>query len=261
MNIILEIIDTNTINLDNYINILKEIAIRNCEILYYDSSKSLIALLQDFRYDTASFERIFSYMLINSGYLTKKDSNQYGCPANEVKIMIQDRIILTWANRRVFLNSRYDFYELASSINFYQDDLKVNAKNIEKLINLAKKGLEELNERTFGSIIFAAFINSKNSINYKIGLSSGNGYLDIIMYFHDRADIYELKFILRSTIYNAEKTLQEALGQIHKKKYMSTVIERINGEESKNGINSIKLIPMLLCKMSSEADYQCKIGS
>ena len=168
---------------------------------------------------------------------------------------------MTWANRRVFLNSRYDFYELASSINFYQDDLKVNAKNIEKLINLAKKGLEELNERTFGSIIFAAFINSKNSINYKIGLSSGNGYLDIIMYFHDRADIYELKFILRSTIYNAEKTLQEALGQIHKKKYMSTVIERINGEESKNGINSIRLIPMLLCKMSSEGDYQCKIGS
>ena len=263
MNIILDIIDRSTINLDNYINILKEIATRNCEILYYNSSKSLIALLQDFRYDAARFESIFSYMLINSGYLTKKDNNQYGYPANEVKIMIQDRIILTWANKTVFLNARNDFSRLSSSIDFYKDDLKTNAINIEKLINLAKKGLEDLNERTFGSIIFAAFLNSKNSMNYKIGLqsSSGNGYLDIIMYFHDRADIYELKFILRSTIYNAEKTLQEALGQIHKKHYMSTVIERINGEESKNGINSIKLIPMLLCKMSSEADYQCKIGS
>ena len=109
MNIILEIIDTNTINLDNYINILKEIATRNCEILYYNSSKSLIALLQDFRYDAARFESIFSYMLINSGYLTKKDNNQYGYPANEVKIMIQDRIILTWANRRIFLNDQHDF--------------------------------------------------------------------------------------------------------------------------------------------------------
>ena len=68
MNIILDIIDTNTINLDNYLSILKEIATKNCGVLHYDSNKSLIALLEDFRYDVARFESIFSYMLIRISY-------------------------------------------------------------------------------------------------------------------------------------------------------------------------------------------------
>ena len=270
---ILEIIIANNINLDYYLKKLKEVAMGKCKKFDFDSSQSLIALVQNFELEAQAIESIFSHLLIKGGYLTKKDCKdygypennklKYGYPANEIKIMIEKRAIKAWLRKIVFLNTYSDFYELAKKIDFHNDKIETIAKHIENLINISKNRLENLNEKTFGSILLGVFLVLKNNKNYTIGMnsSSGTGYLDLIIYFEDRADIYELKFILRSTISNAEKTLKRALKQIHEKKYMSTVIEKINRENSKRDINSIKLIPMLLCKMDSEADYQCKIGS
>jgi hypothetical protein len=147
-------------------------------------------------------------------------------------------------------------------MDFYKDDTKIIADNIAKLVNIAKEGLDTLNESTFVKILFAAFIRSKNASQYKIvtQASSGGGYLDVIVYFNNRADLYELKFELKVTNRNVKKILEDALQQIYIKDYMSTIIHKISGDESKKSIKSIKLIPMLLYRIGSEADYQCQVG-
>ena len=45
-------------------------------------------------------------------------------------------------------------------------------------------------------MLFEAFTLSKDASNYKIATQaySGNGYLDVVIYFNDRADLYEFKF-------------------------------------------------------------------
>ena len=79
-----------------------------------------------------------------------------------------------------------------------------------------------MNENIFEKIIFSTYIRSKNSSKYIISSQaySGTGYLDIIIYFGDRADLYELKFELEGTIYNLKKNLEAASNQIYNKNYM-----------------------------------------
>ena len=261
INVLTPILEKNNLFIDHFISELKKIALGKNKKLFLDPYLDLLSPVADWL-DRDNFKSLFSHLLIKAGYLTPKDDKKYGYPANEVKLMINNRIITGWLKRRIFLNTWIEL-QPAKTIDFYNDNIETISRNIEKLTNIGKKGLENFNERTFESIMLPAFILSKNSENYKIWLqsSSGNGDLDIIIYFHDRVDIYKLKFILRSTVNNAEKTLEEVLEQIHEKKYVPNAIEKINGDESKKRINSIRLIPMLLCKMDSEADYQCKIGS
>ena len=167
-----------------------------------------------------------------------------------------------WLKEIVFKGTWNEFEQLAKALDFYNDDVEVIREAIAKLANIAKKGLDTLNESTFEKILFTAFTYSKGASQYKIATqaSSGEGFLDLVIYFSDRADIYELKFDPKDTVYNVDTTLKSALDQIYKKNYMATVMHKIKEEKSKISVESIKLIPMLLHKMGSEADYQCQVG-
>lgn len=77
-------------------------------------------------------------------------------------------------------------------------------KSLAELANIAKKNIETLNESIFEKIIFSAFIRSIKSSDYKFGsqIYNGKGYLDFIIYFGERVDIYELKFKKKGTFDN-----------------------------------------------------------
>ena len=81
-------------------------------------------------------------------------------------------------------------------MDFYKDETEAIKDKFNMLANIAKLGLDAFNESTFEKLLFSAFIQTKNASKYKIATQahSGFGYLDLIIFFPDRADLYELKF-------------------------------------------------------------------
>ena len=81
-------------------------------------------------------------------------------------------------------------------MDFYNDEIEGIKDKFNLLANIAKLELDAFNESTFEKLIFSAFIQTKNASKYKIETQAHSelGYLDMIIFFPDRADLYELKF-------------------------------------------------------------------
>lgn len=229
-----------------------------------DTKSSLYSILSNDLELDSNFEQLVFHYLLRSGYITQSTAvnNRYKLPAKEVEKIFKMQIQNYWLKEIVFKGTWNEFEQLAKALDFYNDDVEVIREAIAELANIAKKGLDTLNESTFEKILFTAFTYSKGASQYKIATqaSSGEGFLDVVIYFSDRADIYELKFDSKGTVYNVDTTLKSAFDQIYKTNYMATVMHKIKEEKSKISVESIKLIPMLLHKMGSEANYQCQVG-
>ena len=104
--------------------------------------------MEDLDSDPYSLKMIFSHILIKSGYLTVKNMEDatYGYPANEVKLMIENLIIIGWCKKLIFKENWEKFHEIAEITDFCNIDV---SQNIGKAINLVKNTYDNFNEDTF----------------------------------------------------------------------------------------------------------------
>ena len=258
---ILDAISREEINLDNYLLKLKDIALGIHVPLVYDPDKSLIAVMENFKFDENSLERIFSHLLIKSGLLTLKDivKNTYGYPANEVKLMIENVLMEAICKKFVFQDNWGKFHNLARNTDFSRGDV---SENIGKAINLVKNTYENFNEDTFKCILHTMFADSefKNGATIAIEAYAGRGYIDVVLYLKEEAKIFELKFENNVTGDKKEQLMLTAKWQIPEQGYLSLVLRKLC-EESKKAIKQIKLTPMLLFRIGNNAPWQCEASN
>jgi hypothetical protein len=136
--------------------------------------------------------------------------------------------------------------------------------NLSELVNIAKKKFKTMNEFTFSQIVFFAFTQShqseEDSLTNQHHHGKKFGISDMVLYFDDRADIYEFKYqpICRNNK-DINKILNKAKNQIEKQ-YLNVIKSYIENDKSLKTIKQIKQIPLLLYKNSTEGNYICKIG-
>ena len=204
---------------------------------------------------------IFSHILIKSGYLTVKNMEDatYGYPANEVKLMIENLIIIGWCKKLIFKENWEKFHEIAEITDFCNIDV---SQNIGKAINLVKNTYENFNEDTFKCILHTIFALSKFNKGVKIAIEAwaGRGYIDMVLYFKQEVRMIELKFEGDATNDKMKQLMISAKWQIPEQGYLSLVLKKLC-EESKKDISQIKLMPMLLFRCVNHAEWQCQTSN
>lgn len=88
---------------------------------------------------------------------------------------------------------------------------------------------------------------------------SGDGFLDVAVYYDDLAQIFELKIQNNLTEKNKNEKYDEAISQIYSREYLSQVMMKIQSEENKRNIRRVELIPAVLYKLNGNGKWLCQM--
>ena len=206
---------------------------------------------------SSNFERLVFYYLSRSGYITKTaKENMYKLPAREVQKSFKEQVQDYWLQKIVFKTNWDAFENVAEEVDFCDDNLPTS---LSKAMNLVSKDYENFNEDTFKCILHSIFSMSKKRDEASISIEphTGKGYIDMVLYFHKKALIFELKFNNDTQSDRIDRILSDELYQILDKGYLKLVLSKLD-EKDKSDIQEIRLISLLLYRIGTNAEWLCK---